>query len=162
MLPIITLNVTNELRENIKLNWLLDFGSSLSLVDTDVIGNISFSNECQHQNLTVLGQTKNFKGHEVILDILFPNGKSHPCNLFSINNLSCLIKRGGIGRIIDQIRSKNQLSKSCPVYSGDSCTLHGIIGCDLLHLLPEFKICVLDDINVIELSDGVIPFTTSN
>ena len=143
----------------VKLNLLVDTGSQVSLINSEfVLTGVKREKlrECSY-SLKSLGFSKQFRGHELTLDLSLP-GEDSPVKFFSVPSWDMEIKAPGIHKLVSILKDRKVLSSVCPVFENDSVRVDGILGIDAIASMKTLEFGFICGFRGLVLKDGGVPF----
>ena len=153
--PVISLEVGIG-KDISRLNFLLDTGSQISLIDADCVQDYINSNKV-FKTVSTFQSISRVEGHDCKVKITLPNGDSRDFILFSCPNLSLLMSADNLGTSVDDLREKYSISPSYPNIVDDKISISGIIGNDILQSFDVFELISVGNGKMLKISDGLVP-----
>ena len=141
----------------IKLNFLLDTGSQVSIVDYDKIKNSGLQFEKKSLSLHSLSFKDIIEGFDTSIKLLLPNGSYHKGQFFGLPNFKINMHSNGISKLNSKLDKLNCLSTCVPKYSRDNIKINGIIGSDILAAFSVFELTKVAEGTCVRLANGFVP-----
>ena len=145
------------------MNFLLDTGSQISLINLKSLSNSDLKKEPESLIIKGLGFRKQCNGSRIKLDMLLPNNLWQNASFFAINDMDIAIELENINQIIRNLKEKNiAISKNFPSFMNNRLRIDGIIGSDVLPLIGKFAFVEKCKNTFVEIDSGLIPIGKIN
>ena len=140
--PVVSLTISTPSGPQ-PINFLLDTGSQLSIIDYDKIKDSGLKLMETSLNLNSLSIKNRISGYDSSTKILLPSARYEALKFFAIPNFKIQFNCSGISSVLSSLGQKQLLSLSTcvPDYFDDTLIINGILGADFISKLRVFQFC---------------------
>lgn len=155
--PVVALPIKTP-NGSLYLNFLLDTGAQVSLLDYDSLQNSNCSFSSSSASLISLGINKKVEGFSLKTNLTLPDCNSVNIEIFCLPSLNLNMNVEGINSTIEKLKTSDiPLSTNLPKYRDNSICINGVLGNDILTNFKVFSYETIKGVKMLRLSNGFIP-----